>query len=103
MKDGASLADVIHQLRGDLNYAIWQGEGKEPRFELGPIELEFTVVVDGSRAGHASAKLWVVDVSYDGKQSAVQTHRVKLVLNPKNLDGSTTAVSGSDIDGEDIP
>jgi hypothetical protein len=75
------VADVIHQLRGDLYLAAWQGEDSGLKFELGPIELEFAVVVDSSRGGSARAKLWVADIGAEGKHSSQVTHRIKLVLN----------------------
>jgi hypothetical protein len=75
------VADVIYQLRGDLYLAAWQGEESGLKFELGPIELEFAVVVDSSRGANAAAKLWVADVGVDGKHSSQVTHRIKLVLN----------------------
>jgi hypothetical protein len=101
--EGVGLAEVLRQLRGDLYLAEWQGEGKEPRFELGPIELEFAVVVDSSRGGSAGAKLWVVDVSAEGKRTAQTTHRIKLTLQPTDAQGRRTSVSGEVLDGEEMP
>jgi hypothetical protein len=101
--EGIGVAEVIRQLRGDLYLAGWQGEGKEPRFELGPIELEFSVVVDSSLGGGASAKLWVVDVATEGKRSSQVTHRIKLVLQPTDSHGHKTSVSGPAVDGEEMP
>lgn len=39
------LAQVIGQLRQELSAAMRDGEGKDLRFELGPVELELTVAV----------------------------------------------------------
>jgi hypothetical protein len=36
------LAKVIGQLRQELTAAMWEGEGEDLRFELGPVELELT-------------------------------------------------------------
>jgi hypothetical protein len=98
-----SLADLIFQLRGDLYRAAWQGEGKDPRFVVGPVELELTVVVDSSRSAGASAALWVVDVSAQGKQSAQTTHRIKLTLQPVGPDGQPSKISGQALTGEEDP
>ncbi|GAB3852651.1 trypco2 family protein [Dactylosporangium cerinum] len=101
--EGVGLAEVIRQLRGDLYLAGWQGEGKDPKFALGPIELEFAVVVDSSRGGKAAAKLWVVDVAADGRRSSQVTHRIKLVLQPTDAEGRPTVVSGPMVEGEETP
>ncbi|MEV4512591.1 trypco2 family protein [Dactylosporangium sp. NPDC049525] len=101
--DDISVAEVIRQLRGDLYYAQWQGEDKTLRFELGPIELEFAVVVDSSRGNGAKAKLWVVDASAESKRSSQHTHRIKLTLQPMDEHGVKTTVAGRPIDGEEVP
>jgi hypothetical protein len=89
-----SVADLIFQLRGDLYRAAWQGEGKDPKFMVGPVELELTVVVDSSRGGGAKAALWVVDVSAEGKRSVQSTHRIKLTLQPVGPDGQPSKIAG---------
>lgn len=101
--DGIGVAEVIRQLRGDLSYAQWQGEDKSLRFELGPIELEFTVVIDSSRTNGARAKLWVVDAGTEGKRSSQHTHRIKLALQPVDEHGVKTTVAGRPVDGEVAP
>jgi hypothetical protein len=98
-----SVADVISQLRGDLYLAGWQGEGKTPRFQLGPIEVEFAVVLDSSRTAGGGAKLWVVDASVEGRYSKQVTHRIRLVLNPTDADGRPTEVAGEYGDDEEVP
>ena len=96
-----SLADLIFQLRSDLNLAAWQGECKDPKFVVGPVELELSVVVDSARGGGASAALWVVDVSADSKRSSQLTHRIKLTLHPVGPDGRPSTISGAALDGEE--
>ncbi|HZN78049.1 MAG TPA: trypco2 family protein [Micromonosporaceae bacterium] len=101
--EAVSLADLIFQLRGDLYRAAWQGEGKDPKFVVGPVELELTVVVDMSRGAGASAALWVVDVSAQGNKSAQTTHRIKLTLQPIGPDGQPSKISGKAMAGEEDP
>lgn len=96
-----SLAEVIRQLRGDLYLAAWQGEGRDPKFVVGPVELELSVVVDASRGGGASASLWVLDVSAEGKRSAQVTHRIKVTLQPVGPDGHPSRISGQAEQGEE--
>ena len=103
MPDAAavSVADLIHQLRGDLYRAAWQGDGKDPKFVVGPVELELSVVVDSSRGGGASASLWVLDVSAKGKRSTQAAHRIKLTLQPIGPDGHPSKVAALAEDGEE--
>jgi hypothetical protein len=53
------LAQVISQLRQELSAAMRESEGKDLRFELGPVELELTVGVsrDPRRRGVAGKPL----------------------------------------------
>src|SRR5262249_30699082 len=103
MEGGIGIAEVIRQLRGDLNLAAWQGENAEPRFGLGEVELEVEGVLGTSRGGDATARLWVVDASWSGKASKTASHRVKLTLQPKDREGRKTSVSGRALDGEETP
>jgi hypothetical protein len=100
-----ALAEVIRQLRGDLALAEWQGEGKDLKFELGPIELEFAVVVDSSRQAGARARLWVVDVNADGRKGSSVTHRIKLMLQPRDPAAPDRQpwVADRPVDGEELP
>jgi Trypsin-co-occurring domain 2 len=45
------LAEVIAELRRELQEAMNAGEGEQLRFELGPVELEATVAVEKSGGG----------------------------------------------------
>ncbi|WP_203912994.1 trypco2 family protein [Rhizocola hellebori] len=101
--EAVSLADLIVQLRGDLYRAAWQGEGKDPKFVVGPVELELSVIVDSSRGVGASAALWVVDVSAEGKRSSQTIHRIKLTLQPVGPDGHPSKISGPSMVGEEDP
>ncbi|MFC9730590.1 trypco2 family protein [Streptomyces roseolus] len=78
------LAEAVQQLRAELETAMEEGEGKQLRFELGPIEMEFQV--DLRRTGGIDAGLrWgVVSVGGKGEVSGGSAHRVTLVLQPKN-------------------
>ncbi|BCJ61120.1 hypothetical protein C1I93_04985 [Micromonospora endophytica] len=86
MEDRISVAEVISQLRGDLALAAWQGEHKDPKFKIGAIELELSVVVDRSRQRGGHAKLWVVDVGLDQTRSSSVVHQIRLTLQPINPD-----------------
>ncbi|GIH02867.1 hypothetical protein Rhe02_09340 [Rhizocola hellebori] len=91
--DALTLADLIYQLRGDLNLAAWQGRNKDPKFVVGPIELEVSVVLDMSRSGGVAAKLVLLDVSAAAARSSQTAHRIKLTLQPVGPDGRPSQIS----------
>ena len=65
------LAEVIGELRRELQAAMHDGEGEELRFELGPVELEATVVVEKGGGGGAKVRFWVIELGGDAKASEV--------------------------------
>jgi hypothetical protein len=89
------LSDAIAALRAELVTAMAAGQDEQLRFELGTVELEFTV--DVRKEGGADAGIrWGV-VSFGGKASVASTngHRVKLVMQPKDVTTGRTAEVGS--------
>ncbi|GIH05297.1 hypothetical protein Rhe02_33640 [Rhizocola hellebori] len=99
--DALTLADLIYQLRGDLNLAAWQGRDKDPKFVVGPIELEVSVVVDTSRSGGVAAKLVLVDASAGATRTSQTVHRIRLTLQPIGPDGRSPHISGEPMPGEE--
>ncbi|HET7519427.1 MAG TPA: trypco2 family protein [Actinomycetes bacterium] len=94
------LAEVIGELRRELQEALNAGEGERLRFELGPVELEATVVVEKSGGGGAKVRFWVVEVGGDAKVAEVSTHRVKLALQPRLAGGGKVWVAADEEPGE---
>jgi hypothetical protein len=95
------LADVIRDLRGELERAIVTGEGESLRFELGPVELEVSVAIQAGAQAGAKARFWVVELGAQGSLDRASTQRIKLVLSPKlGPDGTTPMVSGPAAAGE---
>ncbi|MFF1278972.1 trypco2 family protein [Streptomyces marokkonensis] len=98
------LADVVRELRDQLDSAL-AGSGSGPvRFELGPVEIEATVAIE--RAGGVGGKVnfWVVEANTDVSVASSRTHRVTLTLQPTLVapDGTHhhVLVSGDEVDGE---
>jgi len=95
------LAEVIRGLRDELERAIAAGDGEALRFEVGPIELEVSVVVEVAAQAGAKVRFWVVDVGVQGNASQAVTQRIKLVLAPQVGEHRTTPrVSGTAGDRE---
>ncbi|MFI5671199.1 trypco2 family protein [Streptomyces sp. NPDC051704] len=78
------LAEAVQQLRAELETAMAEGAGKQLRFELGPIEMEFQVDLRRTGAVDAGLRWGVVSAGGKGEVSRGSGHRVTLVLNPKN-------------------
>ena len=62
MKQNLGLKETLEALRVELSESILVSEGKQIRFEVGEIELEFQVVVDKSTEGKGGIKFWVVEM-----------------------------------------
>lgn len=83
------LADMIKQLRDELQTAVRAGEGEEIRFELGEVTLEAQVEVAKEGSGKAGVKFWVVDAETSGKASKAVTQKLVLKLRPVGEDDET--------------
>jgi Trypsin-co-occurring domain 2 len=77
------LAEVIGELRRELQQAMTAGEGEPLRFELGPVELEATVAVEKGGGGGAKVRFWVIELGGDAKVGQTSTQRIKLALQPR--------------------
>jgi hypothetical protein len=95
------LAEVIRDLREELERAIVTGEGEALRFELGPVELEVSVAIEAGAQAGAKARFWVVELGAQGTADRTSTQRIKLVLSPRlGPDGAAPLVSGPAAAGE---
>ncbi len=76
------LADVIRDLRSELDRARSASEQEALRFGLGPVELEVTVALDREGKTGGKVRFWVVEVGAEGKVASTSTQRIKLTLHP---------------------
>jgi NTP-dependent ternary system trypsin peptidase co-occuring protein len=81
------LAEVIGELRRELQQAMNAAKGEPLRFELGPVELEATVAVEKAAGIGAKVRFWVLELGGDANANQASTQRVKLLLKPR-LTGS---------------
>jgi hypothetical protein len=88
-----SLAEVIADLRKELERAIEQGAEKKLRFEAGVIEVELSVQVEAKAEG--GVKFWVVNLG--ASADASQTHKLKIPLKPVSADGKPVLTGGTTI------
>jgi hypothetical protein len=60
-------------------------EGERLRFELGPVELSLTVMVDRETMPGAKVRFWVIEAGADAKISREAVQEIKLVLTPRDM------------------
>jgi hypothetical protein len=89
-----SLADAIIAVRRNLIRAQKEGEGEEVRFTVGAIEMEFTVDITKEAGADISVNvLNLISLGGKGDRSRAETNRVKVVLNPRTIDGQPFEVA----------
>lgn len=106
---GLELASVIRELRAELNQALDDAEGERLRFELGPVEVSFTVTVGREGGPSGKVRFWVVEAGADAKISRESVQEIKLVLTPRDTEAQagpdgkpgSPLIQGRSIPGED--
>jgi hypothetical protein len=95
------LAEVIGELRRELQQAMHAGAGEQLRFELGPVELEATVTVEKGGGGGGKVRFWVIELGGDAKVGQASTQRIKLALQPRMIaTGEKALIAGDEAAGE---
>ncbi|KUM81108.1 hypothetical protein J7F01_17745 [Streptomyces sp. ISL-22] len=74
------LADAVQAVRDQLITAAARSAGQDVTFEVGDIELEFSVELRKEVAGGVKVKAWVVEAGADGGGGTTRTHRVAVTL-----------------------
>ncbi|WP_131736068.1 trypco2 family protein [Actinomadura roseirufa] len=75
------LADVVEAVRGQLARAA-TADGKGLKFEVGDVELEFTVVLTSEAKANAGVKVWVLSAGASAGYGEAVTQRIKVALKP---------------------
>ncbi|WP_236243263.1 trypco2 family protein [Streptomyces sp. CC228A] len=78
------LADAIAAVRDQLLEAAQRATGQPVSFEMGDIEMEFTIELRREVTGATRAKAWVVEAGTDDTRAPGRTHRVSLTLKPQD-------------------
>jgi Trypsin-co-occurring domain 2 len=89
------LSDAIAALRAELTTAMTAGQDEPIHFELGPVELEFTLDVVKEGGADGGIRWGLVSFGARGGLSSANGHRVKLVLQPKDAETGINAEVGS--------
>ncbi|GAA3104293.1 hypothetical protein GCM10010449_29200 [Streptomyces rectiviolaceus] len=97
---GLELTTVVDAIRGQLEDSMNRSAGQRIQFELGDIELEFSVTVTEDSRREGSVKVWVLGAGGSQGSSSAAAHRVKLVLKPKDtVGGGSPHVSDPSVTG----
>jgi hypothetical protein len=95
------LSQLIGDLRSELSQAIAAGVNESVRFELGPIEIEFAVVIEESLNAGAKVRFWVVSADTAAKAAETSSQRIKLTLLPRSAETDNPPwVSGAEESNE---
>lgn len=105
---GVELAELVRQLRSELNEALANAQEERLRFELGPVEASLTVTVSREATPGARVRFWVIEAGGDARLSREAVQEIKLVLTPVDTqapvgpDGKTAAplIKGGPAQGE---
>ena len=82
------LKETLEALRIELSEAILVSEGKQIRFEVGEIELEFQVGVEQLEKAQGGIKFWVIEMGGDVTNKNAMIHKIKIPFKPVWKDGS---------------
>src|SRR5690242_19859342 len=94
------LADLIGDLRTELTKARAKSANEELQFEVGPVELELSVVVSREGGPTAKVKFFVVEVGGGATLGEKNTQTLKITLTPQLSGGRKAYVGGSQQEGE---
>jgi hypothetical protein len=81
------LTEAIRRVRAELVEARAEAVGKDLRFRLGEVQLQFEVQLARETGVEGGIKLWVVSMGAKGGVSSAQTHTVSVSLVPQARDG----------------
>lgn len=82
--EGLEIGQAIDAIRAQLTSAVERAEGERLRFELGDIELEFSVSLTRDSKAEGGVKVWVLNVGGSTSESAGVTQKLKVTLKPKD-------------------
>lgn len=89
--DKIPLADMLVELRRELEDARREGKGKDLRFRVESIEVELKVTVTKSTEVGGGFKFWVINGDAKAKTAAESLQTLRLKLDPHVSDTAGNA------------
>ncbi len=96
MTDGpgfVGLTEVIRQIRGELERARDEAQGRALGFTVEKVSLTFTVQVHQSGTARGGVRIGVVTAELGGSVDRQTTHQVQVDLKPETSTGGRVSVS----------
>ncbi|MFC8805656.1 trypco2 family protein [Streptomyces anthocyanicus] len=87
------LAEVIGRIRGELEQARADAEGRDLGFAVENVSLTFTVQVHRAGSGRGGFRIGVVTAELGGSVDHQTTHQVQVDLKPELAGGERVKVS----------
>ncbi|MGC5237677.1 trypco2 family protein [Streptomyces albogriseolus] len=78
------LADAVQSIRDELLTAARRSTGQDVVFEVGDIQMEFTVEIRKEAKAGSKVRAWVVDAAADAAYGNTRTHRVSFTLRAQD-------------------
>lgn len=91
-----ALADAVAVVRDELLAAAARGAGADVVFEVGEVQLEFTVELREDTGAKAGFTAWVVAGGVERSSGGSSGHRVAVTLHPRRGDGQGEVLVGGD-------
>jgi hypothetical protein len=86
------LTEVIQQIRGELERAQDEAQGRSLGFSVDKVSLQFTVQVHQSGSGRGGVRIGVVTAELGGSVDRQTTHQVQVELTPQTRSGGRVSV-----------
>ncbi|MGW5612812.1 trypco2 family protein [Streptomyces sp. NPDC003877] len=93
------LSDAVQSVRDELLTAARRSAGHDIVFELGDIQMEFTVEIRKERKAGAKVRAWVVDAGADGTGTDSRTHKVSFTLRAREARTGAPLKVGNETEG----
>lgn len=97
--EAIGLAAAVQAVRAELIEAAAAGHGSDVLFELGDIDMEFTVELRREVSGGAKVRAWVVEAGAQGVREDTSTHKVAFTLKAINGRTGRSWLVGSEQEG----
>ncbi|MFF9021261.1 trypco2 family protein [Streptomyces eurythermus] len=88
------LADAVAAIREELLAAAESGNGQDLQFTVGPVDLEFTVVLRADTTVKTGFRAWVLSADAEVGVGGERTQRIAFTLTPRHADGRDLSVRG---------
>ncbi|GAA2779557.1 hypothetical protein GCM10010441_00250 [Kitasatospora paracochleata] len=95
MEQKVELADAIEAIRQELLDAAARGAGQPIQFEVGPVQLEFTVELKKDARAKGGVKAWVLSGDLEAGVAHGRVHKVSVTLNPRQAGTTDNPLVGN--------